>query len=212
VTEIRALRKERQRRQIIDVMLVGLLMITVAIGGCAGMSETPQRTGSGGSAGSGSTDAAAKIDMAVDHALPKLFVAVPKAHELAARARGILVFPNIVKAGLLVGGQYGEGALREHGKTVGYYNTVAASFGLQAGAQEFGYALFFMSDAALTYLKNSDGWEIGTGPSIVVLDTGEAAALTTTTARDDVYAVFFDQKGLMAGLGLQGSKITRINP
>ena len=69
-----------------------------------------------------------------------------------------------------------------------------------------------MSDAALTYLRTSDGWEIGTGPSVVILDTGTAAALTTTTARADVYAIFFDQKGLMAGLGLQGSKITRINP
>jgi lipid-binding SYLF domain-containing protein len=187
-------------------------VIIIAIGGCASMSETPQRTDSGGSAGAASTDSAAKIDTAVDSALPKLFSAVPKAQELAAKAKGILVFPNIVKAGFLVGGQYGQGALREQGRTVGYYSTVAASFGLQAGAQEFGYALFFMSDSALAYLKNSDGWEIGTGPSIVVLDTGTAAALTTTTARDDVYAIFFDQKGLMAGLGLQGSKITRINP
>jgi len=199
-------------RHLTRVRLAGLVVILIAIGGCASMSETPQRTGSGGAAGAASTGSAAKIDMAVDSALPKLFSAVPKAQELAARAKGILVFPNIVKAGFLVGGQYGEGALREHGRTVGYYSTVAASFGLQAGAQEFGYALFFMSDAALTYLRTSDGWEIGTGPSVVILDTGTAAALTTTTARADVYAIFFDQKGLMAGLGLQGSKITRINP
>jgi len=199
-------------RHLTRVRLAGLVVIMMAIGGCASMREPPQGTGGGGAAGAASTGSAAKIDMAVESALPKLFSAVPKAQELAARAKGILVFPNIVKAGFLVGGQYGEGALREHGRTVGYYSTVAASFGLQAGAQAFGYALFFMSDAALTYLRTSDGWEIGTGPSVVILDTGTAAALTTTTARADVYAIFFDQKGLMAGLGLQGSKITRINP
>jgi lipid-binding SYLF domain-containing protein len=193
-------------------MFAGLLVLMVAIGGCAGMRDTPQRTGSRGPTGSTSTGSAAKIDTAVDQSLPKLFTTVPKAKELAARTKGILIFLNFVKAGFLVGGQYGEGALREQGQTVGYYNTVAASFGLQAGAQEFGYALFFMSDPALKYLKESDGWEIGTGPSIVSLDAGTAAALTTTTARDDVYAVFFDQQGLMGGLGLQGSKITRINP
>jgi len=100
----------------------------------------------------------------------------------------------------------------QNGETVGYYNTVAASYGLQIGAQTFGYALFFMTDKDLDYLKSSSGWEIGVGPSIVVVDTGVAKSLSTTTARDNVYAFFFDQKGLMAGLGLQGSKITKVNP
>jgi lipid-binding SYLF domain-containing protein len=121
------------------------------------------------------------------------------------------VFPSIVKAGFLFGAQYGEGALREKGKTVGYYNTVAASYGLQAGVQVFGYALFFMTDSAVQYLANSGGFELGVGPSIVVLDAGAAKALTTTTAQKDMYAIFFNQKGLMAGLGLQGSKISRID-
>jgi lipid-binding SYLF domain-containing protein len=87
---------------------------------------------------------------------------------------------------------------------------VAASYGLQAGIQSFGYALFLMTDAAVQYLDRSGGWELGTGPSIVILDTGAARALTTTTMKQDVYAVFFDQRGLMAGLGLQGSKISRM--
>ena len=103
-----------------------------------------------------------------------------------------------------------RGALRVHGKTAGYYNTAAASYGLQAGVQAFGYALFFMSDSARDYLSKSGGFELGTGPSIVVLDAGTAKAFTTTTLQNDIYAVFFDQKGLMAGLGLQGSKISRI--
>jgi len=91
------------------------------------------------------------------------------------------------------------------------YNSVAASYGFQAGIQKFGYAMFFMSDSAMKYLDKSDGWEIGTGPSIVIVDVGAAGSLTTTTAKSDIYAFFFSQKGLMAGIGLQGTKITRIN-
>jgi lipid-binding SYLF domain-containing protein len=86
---------------------------------------------------------------------------------------------------------------------------VAGSYGLQAGVQKFGYALFLMNDKALAYLDNSDGWEIGVGPSIVIVDQGKAKTMTSTTLRDDVYAFIFSQKGLMAGLGIQGSKITK---
>jgi lipid-binding SYLF domain-containing protein len=157
-------------------------------------------------------ETAAEIDRDVDSAIIKLYNAHHVAKELAGVAKGILVFPDVVKAGFIVGAQYGTGALRENGKTVGYYNTVAASYGLQAGAQKFGYALIFMNQSALDYLKKSKGWEIGVGPSIVVVDEGLARSLTTTTAKDDVYAFFFSQKGLMAGLGLQGSKITKITP
>ncbi len=154
---------------------------------------------------------AEEIDRDADSALLKLYEKTPAAKELSTIAKGILVFPSIVKGGLIIGGQYGEGALRINGKTDGYYNTVAASYGLQAGVQSFGYALFFITDKALEYLKNSKGWEIGVGPSIVIVDAGLASSLTTTTAKSDVYAFFFDQKGLMVGLGLQGSKITRLD-
>ena len=157
-------------------------------------------------------DSAAEIDRQVDAALQMLHNKIPKAKELSEEAKGILVFPDVLKAGLIVGGQYGEGAMRVKGKTVGYYRTAAATYGLQAGAQSFGYALIFLSDAALEYLQNSSGWEIGTGPSIVVVDEGLAGSLTTTTAKDDIYAFFFDQEGLMLGLGLQGTKITKITP
>ncbi len=154
---------------------------------------------------------AAEINRDANAALAKLYEKTPAAKQLAAQAKGILIFPNIVKAGFMFGAQYGEGALRKGNKTVGYYNTVAASYGLQAGVQAFGYALFFMNDSALGYLNKSEGFEIGVGPSIVVLDEGAAKTMTSTTITQDVYAIIFDQKGLMGGLGLQGSKISRID-
>ena len=152
---------------------------------------------------------AGEINRDASRALNQLYAKTPFARTLGERAKGILVFPSIVKGGFLVGGQYGEGALMKDGKTVGYYSSVAMSYGLQAGAQKFGYAVFFMTDSAMKWLDKSDGWEIGTGPSIVVIDEGMAKSMTTTTARSDVYAFFFSQKGLMAGLGLQGTKISK---
>ena len=143
-------------------------------------------------------------------ALKELYDSAPAAKMIADKAKAVLVFPNIVKAGFIVGAQYGEGVLLVNGKVVAHYNSVAASYGLQAGVQAFGYALFLMNDKALQYLDSSNGWELGVGPSIVVVDLGKAKSLTTTTLRDDVYAFIFDQKGLMAGLGLQGSKITKL--
>src|SRR5262249_36572700 len=97
-------------------------------------------------------------------------------------------------------------------KIVAYYNIGSASYGLQAGVQRYGYALFFMTEDALNYLRKSDGWEIGTGPSVVLVDEGVAKSVTTTSAREGIYAFSFSQKGLMAGIGIQGSKITRIHP
>jgi len=154
---------------------------------------------------------AAEINRDVNAALASMYASVPSTRQLAGQAKAVLVFPSIVKAGFIFGAQYGEGALRKGGKTVGYYNSAAASYGLQAGVQVFGYALFFMSDSALNYLNTSGGFELGVGPSIVVLDAGAAKALTTSTIQHDIYGVFFDQAGLMAGLGLQGSKISRMN-
>lgn len=144
-------------------------------------------------------------------ALNKLYAKESVAKALSEKASGILVFPNIVKAGFIVGGHYGEGALLRDGKLVAHYNSVAASYGLQAGVQSFGYVLFLMNDKTLQYLDSSDGWEIGVGPSIVIVDAGKARSMTTLTLKDDVYAFIFNQQGLMAGLGLQGSKITKLD-
>ena len=144
-------------------------------------------------------------------ALRSLYEGSPAARALGAKAAGILVFPNIVKAGFLFGAQFGEGTLFQGGRKVANYRSVAGSYGFQAGVQTFGYAMFLMTNAAVQYLDRSSGWELGVGPSIVVVDVGVAKSLTTTTAKSDVYAFVFDQKGLMAGVGIQGSKITRVN-
>jgi lipid-binding SYLF domain-containing protein len=154
----------------------------------------------------------AKLDKKVAAATTKLLADSPAAAKLAKTAKGILIFPAVKKAGFMIGGQYGEGSLRVDNKTEGYYKTTAASFGLQAGGQKFGYAMFLMNDKALNYLKESDGWEIGVGPSLVVVDQGVAKSLTTSTLKDDIYVFFFGQKGLMGGLGLQGSKISKFDP
>ncbi len=144
-------------------------------------------------------------------ALGKLRESNLVAKKLASTAKGALVFPNILKAGFLFGGQIGDGVLFKQGNTAGYYNSVGASYGLQAGIQAFGYALLFMDNESLAKFENSSGFEIGVGPSIVVVDEGVGKSLSTTTVRDGIYAFIFDQKGLMAGLGIQGSKITRIS-
>jgi lipid-binding SYLF domain-containing protein len=154
---------------------------------------------------------AAEIDRETTAALKKLYAKQPSAKVLGERARGILVFPSMVKAGFMFGGQLGEGAMRRGGRTVAYYNSVAASYGLQAGIQKFGYALFFMTDDALRQLDSTEGFEIGVGPSVVLVDEGMGKSITTNTLTSDVYAFIFDQKGLMAGLGIQGSKITKVN-
>jgi len=154
---------------------------------------------------------AAELDKKVDEGMVKLRRSSDAAIALEKEAKGILLFPRVKKAGFLIGGQKGEGALRIGGKTKGYYRTTAASFGLQAGAQTFGYAMFFMNDNALEYLQKSKGWEVGVGPTLVVVDEGAAAALTNASGRKDIYVFFFGQKGLMAGLNIEGSKITKIN-
>jgi lipid-binding SYLF domain-containing protein len=177
-----------------------LLISLFALTGCAT---------TGGQLAGSATD----ITRESNAALQNLYASNPEARQLGKRAKGILVFPSIVKAGFLVGAQYGSGgALFKNGRTAGYYNIAAASYGLQAGVQSFSYALFFMDNASLNYLNNSAGWEIGVGPSIVVVDKGMARSLTSTTVQNGVYAFTFGQEGLMAGLGLQGSKITRIHP
>jgi lipid-binding SYLF domain-containing protein len=152
------------------------------------------------------------IDRDARAALAKLYSHTPGAKALGDKAVGVLVFPSIVKGGFIIAGQFGDGALRKGNKTVAYYRSLAASYGFQAGVQAYGYVLFFMDDASLQYLDNSAGFELGSGPSLVVLDAGFGKNLSTTTLQKGIYAFIFDQKGLMGGIGIQGTKITKINP
>jgi len=146
-----------------------------------------------------------------DQALHQLTSTNPIANDISKQARAVLIFPNIVKAGLIFGGAYGEGVLKQGGTIDGYYNSVTASWGFQAGAQSYGYVVFLMNDKALKYIHETHGWEVGVGPTIVVVNEGVAKNLSSTTLKDDAYAFIFDQQGLMASLSLEGTKISRIH-
>lgn len=145
-----------------------------------------------------------------NQALQALYKTNPIAEQISHRAKAILIFPNIVKAGLVFGGAYGEGELLEGSKVGGYYNSVTGSWGFQAGAQSYGYVVFLVTNKAVRYIHESHGWEIGVGPTVVAVDQGVAKNLSTSTLKDDAYAFIFDQQGLMAGVSLEGTKISRI--
>jgi len=153
---------------------------------------------------------AAELNRDAQAALNALYAKNPGAKSIGKDAVAVLVFPSVIKAGLGVGGQYGEGVLYRGGKATAYYNTTGASVGLQAGGQKYGYAMFFLSEEALKSLDTAEGFEVGVGPSVVVADQGLAKTTTTTTVKDKIYAFIFDQKGAMYALGIQGNKITKI--
>ncbi|MCF7729648.1 MAG: lipid-binding SYLF domain-containing protein [Chthoniobacterales bacterium] len=153
-----------------------------------------------------------KLEKKSEEALSRLYKNNPKAQELGNKAIAVLVFPEIIKGALIFGASRGDGVLFEDGRVAAYYNTSSASYGLQLGIQRFGYVLFFMNKEALSYLKKSEGFELGGAPSLVVLDAGASGSLSTTTLQDGIYALFFSQRGLMASLSLQGTKITEFVP
>lgn len=154
---------------------------------------------------------AADLDKDALQALQKLYALNSTAKKLSETAKGILVFPSIIKAGLVFGGAYGEGELITSNQVENYYNSVSASWGLQAGAQSYSYVVFLMTDSSLRYLRETRGLEIGVGPTVVVADEGVAKNLSSSTLKDDAYAFIFGQAGLMASLSIEGTKITRIN-
>ena len=154
---------------------------------------------------------AAELNNEGTQALQKLYRSEPGTQDIARRAKAVLVFPGIVKAGFVFGASYGEGVLFKGGHPAQHYNSLSGSWGLQAGAQSYGYAVFLMTDKAVKYLDKSDGWEIGVGPTVVFVDEGVAKNLSSTTLHDDAYAFTFDQKGLMASLALEGTKVSQIH-
>lgn len=178
----------------------GLVLACLALSHCA-----TGPTSSGASASQIASDSRAALD--------DLYRTNPKARQLGDKAKGILVFPHITKGGFLIGGMGGNGALiRPDGGIRDYYQTGGLSYGLQAGVQKYGYALFLMDNEAFANINRAGGWDIGSSPSLTVVDKGVAGELSTKTIDKGTYAFFFNQSGLMGGLGLQGSKITRIHP
>ncbi len=160
---------------------------------------------------SGASESTAEdLDRDAALGLQNLYKVNPAAAEVSKHARAVLVFPNIVKAGPVFGGSYGEGVLTKGTEVAGYFNSVSASWGLQAGAQSYGYAVFLMNKKAVNYLDKSKGWEIGVGPTVVVVNEGVAKNLSSSTMKDDAYAFIFDQQGLMASLSIEGTKISHI--
>lgn len=157
-------------------------------------------------------NAATAEDLNADAAqtLQTLYKNNPAAEGIGKKANGILVFPKIIKAGLVFGGAYGEGVLMRGGAVSGYYNSVSASWGWQAGAESYGYVVFLMNDKAMDYLNASKGWELGVDPSVVLVNEGIAKNLSTSTLKGNAYAFILDQQGLMASLSIEGTKISRI--
>ena len=172
---------------------------------------TSAAVGAGGALSVAYADSPADLNRDSDAALQQLYANNPAA-AIGKQAKAILIFPKIVKAGFVFGGAYGEGELKQGDRVDGYYNSVTGSWGLQAGAQSYGYVVFLMNHKALRYVHQTHGWEIGVGPTVVVVDEGVARNLSTSTLKDDAYAFIFDQKGLMAGVSIEGSKISHIHP
>jgi lipid-binding SYLF domain-containing protein len=175
-----------------------LMLATAAVASMSVMSQAVAAT-------------AEDLDEDSRQALQTLYESEPFAETLSRTAKAVLVFPNMVKAGLVFGGSYGEGVLMKGSTVVDYYNSVAGSWGLQIGAQSYGYAVFLMTDEAVRYVEESMGWELGVGPTVVVVDEGIAKNLSTSSLQDDAYAFIFSQQGLMVGVSIEGTKISRIH-
>jgi len=161
--------------------------------------------------GAAIAESAAELEASAAAALERLKKTEPVTDQMIESAKGILIFPEIIKGGLLVGAAAGDGVLRVNGKSDSFYRSTALSYGLQAGIEKFGYVMFLMDDESLRYMRETDGWEIGVGPTVTIADEGFARKLSTTTERKGIYVFFVSQKGFFAGAGIEGSKITRIS-
>lgn len=175
--------------------------------GLAGCTTTSPASSASPAANAGKRDT---INAGVDSTLARLYENVNGSRELVAKARGVLVFPSVISAGFWIGGQYGEGALRVNGQTTGYYSTVAGSFGLQIGAQSKALIFLFMTQEALDKFLHSQGWAAGADATVAVLKVGANGAVDTSTATGPVEAFVLTNGGLMAGVSLEGTKVSRL--
>ncbi len=158
----------------------------------------------------GSAKTAKEIDASVDAALDRFYKQVDGAREFAKSAKGILVMPNVKKGAFIVGGEYGEGALRAGGKTVGYYNTASGSVGLQIGGEAKDIILCFMNAEALKKFRDSKGWEAGVDGNVALISVGAGGRVDSTTVKDPIVGFVFDVKGLMADVSLKGAKFSKV--
>lgn len=183
----------------------------IVAAGCT--TTTPQSESSGGSSQTSQINPTkrAQIDAGVDDALARLYQQAPGSRELVQRAEGVLVFPNVFQAGLVVGGEYGEGALRVGGRTVGYYSATAGSLGLQAGAQEKAIFILFMTRPALEQFQASSGWQAGVDASVALVNVGASGSATTQTLQQPVVGYVLTRGGLMVDVSLRGTKISRLS-
>ncbi|SPB17188.1 lipoprotein [Caballeronia novacaledonica] len=184
----------------------GIAAAALCVSGCT-------TTGpSSGETAAGTADRDRAIDAAVDATLQRLYVSVNGSRELVSKARGVLVFPRVIAAGFWLGAQYGEGALRVNGRTDGYYSTAGGSFGLQIGAQSKALIYVFLTDDALAQFRRRDGWAVGTDATVAVMKLGANGQLDTTTATNPVEVFVLTNAGLMAGVSLEGTKVSRLSP
>jgi lipid-binding SYLF domain-containing protein len=192
-----------QRRIFLFAATTPLALGALTLAGC---------TTSSGSHDSAATDMSKRqsIDASVDGTVSKLFSTVKGSRELVSKAQGVLVFPSVLQVGFIVGGQYGDGALRVGGSTVGYYSTISGSFGLQAGAQSKAIIFLFMTQDALSSFRNSDGWSVGGDASVALAKVGANGAIDTTTATAPVEVIVLTNAGLMADISLAGTKVSRL--
>jgi lipid-binding SYLF domain-containing protein len=193
-----------RRRQFIlstsAVLAAGGLSLT-------GCTTTPPSSDTGAAVDAGKRQT---INAGVDSTLTRLYDTVRGSRELVDKAQGVLVFPSVIAAGFWVGGQYGQGALRVAGHTTGYYSIAAGSFGLQIGAQSKAIVLMFMTQDALNKFRASQGWAAGADATVALVKIGANGNVDTSTATNPVQAFVLTNEGLMAGVSLEGSKISRL--
>ncbi|AJY14165.1 hypothetical protein K6W16_11070 [Burkholderia dolosa] len=192
-----------QKRNLVLKAAAALIVGSLALAGCTTTPDKPDNA---------ATNASKRqaIDASVDATLSRLYSTVKGSRELVAKSRGVLVFPEVLQAGFIVGGQTGNGALRVGGSTVGYYNTSSLSVGLQAGAQSKAIVFLFMTQQALDEFRNSDGWAAGAGASVALVKMGANGAVDTNTATAPVQVIVLTNAGLMGDVSINGTKVTKL--
>jgi len=151
------------------------------------------------------------MNSAANATLAKLYEAAPQSKDLVARAKGVLVFPDVLSGSFIVGAEHGKGVLRVGGQNAGYYSTTAGSIGFQAGAQSKAMILLFMTDDALNKFRNSSGWTVGADATVAVVNIGANGRIDTSTAQQPVVGFVMNNGGLMAGVSLAGTKISKLD-